>query len=172
MSESHEPERPPSEGPPRGWYPDPQRPGEMRWWDGRAWKTGTEAPGEGPPSERANSGDDGHSTAPTSGMGNTSVQRPTQAGVAHSSLLLAGLAVLTFMGAVPFVIPAALAGASLYWAWQSGISLNRGNLSASQQQAELAATWRRRTYITGLIVAVIVLGGMVLLLMLAFLAGF
>ena len=79
---------------------------------------------------------------------------------------------LTFMGAVPFVIPAALAGASLYWAWQSGTSLNRGNLSASQQQAELAATWRRRTYITGLIVAVIVLGGMVLLLMLAFLAGF
>lgn len=27
---------PPSQ-PPAGWYPDPHRPGEQRWWDGRQW---------------------------------------------------------------------------------------------------------------------------------------
>lgn len=29
--------------PPSGWYPDPERPGETRWWDGSAWGPSTTA---------------------------------------------------------------------------------------------------------------------------------
>lgn len=34
--------------PPPGWYPDPERPGNRRWWDGSAWSEFSEPVGEAP----------------------------------------------------------------------------------------------------------------------------
>jgi hypothetical protein len=39
---------PPASGPPPGWYPDPDTPGQQRYWDGQAW-TDHRAPGSVPP---------------------------------------------------------------------------------------------------------------------------
>lgn len=34
--------------PPAGWYPDPHTPGQVRWWDGVAWTSFTDAAGSRP----------------------------------------------------------------------------------------------------------------------------
>jgi Protein of unknown function (DUF2510) len=34
--------------PPQGWYPDPNQPGLLRWWDGRVWTEQTQPSTAGP----------------------------------------------------------------------------------------------------------------------------
>jgi hypothetical protein len=38
--------------PPQGWYPDPNQPGLLRWWDGQAWTAQTQ-PTSAPPAAAA-----------------------------------------------------------------------------------------------------------------------
>ena len=55
-----------------GWYPDPENPGNRRWWDGIAWSTFSEPLGGGSSTSPAS----GASVAPTPGPGGVSGAPP------------------------------------------------------------------------------------------------
>ncbi len=76
---------------PPGWYPDPERPGTQRWWDGEAWGTPVAQAQPGPPVTAA-------APAPA---GIPSESR-TWAMVAHLSALVAAFVALAFLG--PLVV--------------------------------------------------------------------
>ena len=77
-----EPTPPPT---PPGWYPDPQRPGGQRWWDGSAWTDHVS----------------GAPAAPGGGPGVSSESR-NWAVAAHLSALVAMFVALAFLG--PLVV--------------------------------------------------------------------
>jgi hypothetical protein len=49
--------------PPQGWYPDPNQPGLLRWWDGQAWTAQTQPSTTGPvPGAGPNAGVEGQAS--------------------------------------------------------------------------------------------------------------
>ena len=73
---------------PPGWYPDPERPGSQRWWDGAAWTSHVQSAGPAP-------GAAGTATP-------TRSDSRTWAMVAHLSALAAAFVALAFLG--PLVV--------------------------------------------------------------------
>ena len=58
------------EGPPAGWYDDPEQPGQQRWWDGNAW-TDQRAPAGAAPAAAAGSVPPADPAAPPTGAAPT-----------------------------------------------------------------------------------------------------
>jgi uncharacterized protein len=73
---------------PPGWYPDPERPGSQRWWDGTNWTSHVQAAGPAP------------GTTGTAAPARSDSR--TWAMVAHVSALAAAFVALAFLG--PLVV--------------------------------------------------------------------
>jgi uncharacterized protein len=74
--------------PPPGWYPDPQKPGGQRWWDGTAWTANVSEPAAATPA--------------TAAPGEVSSESRNWAVIAHLSAIAAMLVALAFLG--PLVV--------------------------------------------------------------------
>jgi uncharacterized protein len=79
--------------PPPGWYPDPQRPGSNRWWNGSVWTEHVSATPAGGP---------GDHQIGEPGLRSLSSESRNWAAAAHLSALVAAFVALAFLG--PLVV--------------------------------------------------------------------
>ncbi len=89
----------PSSNPPPGWYPDPQTPGMLRWWDGGQWSNDIR------PAD----------TAQTGGQDGGSRLRPISDWMTETFRLLVNNAAALFTLVVVLVVPASLLFAGVLW---------------------------------------------------------
>lgn len=113
-----------SGSPPAGWYPDPEVPGQQRWWDGMSWSTFTapSAGAGGVPQQQAWAG--GGGPAP-GGAG----------GPAPPDTWLWQSIVATVLCCLPLGIP------GIVFSSQAQTAISMGNLAEAHQKAQQAKTF-------------------------------
>ena len=97
-----------SDLPPANWYPDPEVPGQQRYWDGTRWTEHRAPMGEQQPAAAAPAGE---ATAPQPAWDTTAQSAPTVTPTKTNGLAIASLviAILSFVAA--FVAIGAISGA-------------------------------------------------------------
>lgn len=93
-----------------GWYPDPEQPGNIRWWDGMTWTNNSRpagpseesGPPSAPPGPSPTAGATPFPTTPPPGGKNLGCLVGVIGGVLAALVLLAGIFVLTNRSDSPF----------------------------------------------------------------------
>lgn len=132
-----------------GWYPDPEHPGNRRWWDGLAWSAFSEpieggGAGSAPPGSSASATPPpGSSLSPASPSGPPARSAPP-GGVPAGSAPAGGPRIDTWLwqsilATIFCCQPLGVVG--IAFAAQSQTALNLGSYGLARQKADTARTW-------------------------------
>lgn len=157
---------PPDGGPPPGWYPDPQRDGQQRWWNGSRWtehtaprqaEPGPPQPGRRPPGDQwgdARSGGAGDLRSAPWGGPDAGQSWPARAGASGpppvSTWLWQSIAV-TLLCCMPVGI------VGIVFAAQAQGALNVGDVVEARRKADVARNVTIAGFVLGLFAIPLVL---------------
>lgn len=132
-----------SELPPAGWYPDPDVPGQQRYWDGVRWSEHT-APVAPPTSPQ---------------WPDAASRQPTHAapglGAAAPDPWLWQSIVTTVTCCCTAGLPGLIGIVAIVFASNARGAIQRGDLDTAQRQARLARGWTIATLAIGLVLTVV-----------------